>query len=131
MNINLIVIILIISIISSLLKKYAPEFFTLFNIISVFFILFLLLPSINDIITSLNSIFNLSKFLNSNHYIILKILGIYLITQFSSDICKDSGYESFSNAINIFGKINIIFASMQIFKDFFNFLSDILNKVSI
>lgn len=131
MNINLIVIILIISIISSLLKKYAPEFFTLFNIISVFFILFLLLPCINSIITSLNSIFNLSKFLNSNHYIILKILGIYLITQFSSDICKDSGYESFSNAINIFGKINIIFASMQIFKDFFNFLSDILNKVSI
>ena len=131
MNINLIIIILIISIISSLLKKYAPEFFILFNIISVFFILFLLLPCINNIITSLNGILNLSKILNSNHYIILKILGIYLITQFSSDICKDSGYQSFSNAINIFGKINIIFASMQIFKDFFNFLSDILNKVSI
>ena len=131
MNINLIIIILIISVISSLLKKYAPEFFTLFNILSISFILLFLIPYINNIITSLNNIFNLSKILNNNQYIILKILGIYLITQFSSDICKDSGYQSFSNAINIFGKINIIFASMQIFKDFFNFLSDILNKVSI
>ena len=131
MNINLIIIILTISIISSLLKKYAPEFFTLFNIISVLFILLFIVPQINNIIVSLNSIFNLSKILNNNQYVILKILGIYLITQFSSDICKDSGYQSFSNAINIFGKINIILASMQIFKDFFNFLSDILNKASI
>ena len=94
------------------------------------FLLFIV-PQINNIIVSLNSIFNLSNILNNNQYVILKILGIYLITQFSSDICKDSGYQSFSNAINIFGKINIILASMQIFKDFFNFLSDILNKASI
>ena len=131
MNINFIIIILIISIISSLLKKYVPEFFTPFNILSILFVLLFLIPYINHIIIDLNNIFNLSKIPNNSQYTILKILGIYLITQFSSDICKDSGYQSFSNAINIFGKISIVLTSMQIFRNFFDFISDILNKVSI
>lgn len=46
--------------------------------------------------------------------ILLKILGISYITQFSSDICKECGYGTIGSQIQIFGKIAVMAVSMPI-----------------
>lgn len=46
--------------------------------------------------------------------ILLKIVGISYITQFSSDICKECGYSGISSQIQIFGKISVMLVSMPV-----------------
>lgn len=46
--------------------------------------------------------------------ILLKIVGISYITQFSADICKECGYNAISSQIQIFGKISVMLVSMPV-----------------
>ena len=39
--------------------------------------------------------------------VIVKIVGISYISEFASDICRDSGYAAIGNQIQIFGKLSI------------------------
>lgn len=46
--------------------------------------------------------------------ILLKIIGITYIADFSSNICKDAGYSAIAGQIEIFGKISILAISSPI-----------------
>ena len=46
--------------------------------------------------------------------ILLKIVGISYITQFSADICRECGYNTISSQIQIFGKVSVMLVSMPI-----------------
>lgn len=45
---------------------------------------------------------------------LLKMLGITYIAEFSSNICKDAGYQTIAGQIEIFGKLAILVLSMPI-----------------
>ena len=45
---------------------------------------------------------------------ILKMLGITYVSEFSSAICKDAGYQTIANQIEIFGKLTILVMSLPI-----------------
>ncbi len=45
---------------------------------------------------------------------LLKITGITYIAEFAAGICKDAGYGSIGNQIEIFGKLSIMAMSMPV-----------------
>ena len=46
--------------------------------------------------------------------ILLKVIGITYICEFSAGICKDAGFSSVSYQIEILGKLSIMFAGLPI-----------------
>ena len=46
--------------------------------------------------------------------VLLKMIGITYIAEFSSGICKDAGYGSLGSQIEIFGKLSVLAVSMTI-----------------
>ena len=46
--------------------------------------------------------------------ILLKIIGITYVADFSSSLCKDAGYSAIAGQIEIFGKISILAVSSPI-----------------
>ena len=46
--------------------------------------------------------------------ILLKVIGITYICEFSAGICKDAGYSSVSDQIEILGKLSVMFAGLPI-----------------
>ena len=48
--------------------------------------------------------------------ILLKSLGICLVTQFASDACKDAGESSMAGKVELAGKIAVIVAAMPMFE---------------
>ena len=46
--------------------------------------------------------------------VLLKMIGITYIAEFSSGICKDAGYGSLGSQIEIFGKLSVLAVSMAI-----------------
>ena len=45
---------------------------------------------------------------------LLKMLGITYVSEFSSNICKDAGYQTIAGQIEIFGKLAIFVLSMPV-----------------
>ncbi len=45
---------------------------------------------------------------------LVKMLGVTYIAEFSSNICKDAGYQTIAKQIEIFGKLAILVMSMPI-----------------
>lgn len=46
--------------------------------------------------------------------IILKIIGISYVAEFASDVCKDCGYSSMANQIQVVGKLTVLCISMPV-----------------
>lgn len=46
--------------------------------------------------------------------ILLKVIGITYICEFSAGICKDAGFSSVSDQIEILGKLSVMFAGLPI-----------------
>ena len=46
--------------------------------------------------------------------ILLKVVGITYICEFSSGICKDAGYGAIADQIEILGKLSVMFAGLPI-----------------
>lgn len=46
--------------------------------------------------------------------VLLRVIGVTYICEFSSGICKDAGYGSVAEQIEIFGKLSVMFAGLPI-----------------
>ena len=46
--------------------------------------------------------------------ILLRVIGITYICEFSSSICKDAGYLSLAGQIEILGKLSVMFAGLPV-----------------
>lgn len=46
--------------------------------------------------------------------VLLKMLGITYVAEFSSGICKDAGYQTLADQIEIFAKLTILTLSMPV-----------------
>lgn len=46
--------------------------------------------------------------------ILLKVIGITYICEFSAGICKDAGYGSIADQIEVLGKLSVMFAGLPI-----------------
>lgn len=46
--------------------------------------------------------------------ILLKVIGITYICEFSSDICRDAGYQAVAGQIEVLGKLTVMFAGLPI-----------------
>lgn len=45
---------------------------------------------------------------------VLKIIGISYVAEFTSDVCKDCGYSSMANQVQVVGKLTVLCISMPI-----------------
>lgn len=46
--------------------------------------------------------------------ILLKVIGITYICEFSASICKDAGYQSVAGQIEVLGKLSVMFAGLPV-----------------
>ncbi len=109
-----------------ILKRTNKEFAFILTIAAAV-ILFGLI--IDDFIEVIKRIYALSSELEgANSYIMLmvKILGITLITQFIIDLCRDSGENALASQTEITSKILILVMVMPLFEAVMNVISGLL-----
>lgn len=75
------------------------------------------LLSIGKLEIIINTIRKIQSYINLNPTyisILIKIIGITYVSEFSSSICKDSGYSAVANQIELVGKLTILATGMPI-----------------
>lgn len=77
-------------------------------------LLFYSIEKVMGLFTSLKALSDLVPVETAYLTILLKMLGITCVGQFSSALCKDAGYSSVANQIELFGRLSILALSMPV-----------------
>ena len=109
-----------------ILKQYRPEFaFT--SILSAGIILLLFsLSSFKEIIVEINELIEISGTEKEQYKILLKCLGICMVTKISSEICKDCGESSVASKIDLAGKAFILTSAMPLFGEIIGIIKELI-----
>ena len=99
-------------------KSLKPEYGIYMTVAASMIVFFYSLSKLQIIFEGIEE---LKTFINLGGYmpVIVKIVGISYISEFASDICRDSGYAAIGNQIKIFGKLSILAVSVPVFISMF------------
>lgn len=96
------------------LKNGKPEYGIYLSIALSILLFFAILSPIKVIVQTASSISDMIKMDSAYLRTLMKMIGITYIAEFSSNICKDAGYQTIAGQIEIFGKLLILALGMPI-----------------
>ena len=105
---------LIALIIIIIVKQYRPEFTMYVSVAAGIIILLLVMDKLSSIIELLTNLANKTSINNEFIFLLIKITGIAILTEFASSVCKDSGETAIASKVDMGGKIIIIAMSIPI-----------------
>lgn len=101
--------------IAMLLKETAPQFSVYISLASCVLVFFFALERLSYLGNSLREVQGLVEIEDSYLKILLKMVGVTYIADFSSSLCKDAGYSAIAGQIEFFGKISLLSLSLPVF----------------
>lgn len=114
-------------IMAAMLKKNNIEYGLILSLMSVILILLFVLektlPFIEEIQALINSDITGLEVLP----ILLKVVGITIISQMTSTICKDSGQSALAYSVDIAARVSILILCLPVFTNILNFIHEILS----
>lgn len=99
-----------------IIKKDKPEFATLIILLVSFLIAMRVLGILENALLEIESWQELIGENVTYMTLLFKLIGITYICDFAANLCKDSGYSSLSNHIEIFGKVAIMAAGFPVIR---------------
>ncbi|NBH12610.1 stage III sporulation protein AD [Lachnospiraceae bacterium] len=92
-------------------KKEYELFVTLGVSLCIFYFLMSKLQLVVSVINRMQDYVELDT---SYIEILIKMIGITYVSEFSANLCKDAGYQSVAGQIEMFGKLSILVISMPV-----------------
>lgn len=99
-----------------LLRQIKPEIAPLIILGGAAVILVTLTDSLLNVSDSVDSMMELAGLEKENVSILMKALGICVVTQFASDICYDNSCSSLAAAVELAGRVGAIALAMPMIK---------------
>ncbi len=100
----------------ALIRQMKPEFAPLVVLGGVSVVLITLADSLLDVSGSVDEMMSLAGLEKENISILMKALGICVVTQFAADICYDNSCSSIAAAVELAGRIGAIALAMPMLK---------------
>ena len=129
MLIKIIGIAFITAITAVLLKQSKPELALSITVAGIIVILLLLMDSLKDTIVIMGGLAQTSGVENGLIKILLKIVGVGYVAEFSAGLLSDFGAQAIADKVLLGGKIVIVIISLPIFQALLNLVSGFLGLV--
>lgn len=117
---------ILICVIVVILKQVKPELSLFALIIGSIILLLYVLTSFTSVIQSFNQIVTKTGVNSQLFTIIVKIVGVGYLVEFTADICKDSGNVSIADKVLLGGKIIILLLAIPIITNLFDVILELL-----
>lgn len=110
-----------------ILKQYRPEF--AFGAVLAAGVLLLLytVTFLGGIFEHIEELVSVSGIENENYKILLRCLGICMVTKIASETCKDCGQSSISSKIDLAGKTVIFVIAMPLFSEIIGIIKTLID----
>lgn len=102
------------------LKPRNSEIALMLGISCSVIIMMMILSQVSTITQTVNQIIAVSGISTSYIVILLKVIGICIITEFAVNACKDAGSQTLSNNVSLAGKIMVTVTSLPLYSDILN-----------
>lgn len=116
------------SIIALTLRRRNGEISLLIVVAASVMILLSLLSSASSVISAVNGIVSASQINTDYIVILLKVIGICLITEFAANTCRDSGSLSLSSNVIFAGKLLVAVTALPLYTDILNTVLSLLQR---
>lgn len=110
----------------TMLRNEQIPFANLISISACFLIIFYSLTKLSSVFEMLRTIQEYTAMQDGYYRILLKIIGITYVADFSSSICQDAGYKAIAGQIEVFGKISVLAVSTPIILALLETISSLL-----
>lgn len=117
-------VILISSVFISALSSSDKSFSVILTLSASALILFYILSEVSLFIEQFKMLS--ARFLNNDFSVLLKAMGISVITQFVADIASDSGNKALANQMILTGKVSVMILAMPVFVQIMNIIGKLL-----
>ena len=117
---KIIVLGIILSVLTVLLKNIKPEYSLICVIVGSIILVMYILSGVQSIFEYFKTIVDRTGVDNVMFSTLLKIIGVGYLIEFSASICNDSGNSSIADKIVLAGKILIFSMSLPIITNLFN-----------
>lgn len=122
--ITIIGIAIISAVLYTLIKKFSPEFSSIVEVGAIIIVLLTAYPYLCDIV----DFFATSDIDTEYIKLLLKTVGVAVLTQFAADICIDSGETALATKIEFAGKSVILALSLPTVKTLLEFAIGLINE---
>lgn len=109
-----------------LLRQHKPEYAVFISIATTILLMVFSLGLIDQMITSISSILKSSNINEQYFNILLKVIAISYLTQFTADICKDAQETAIAAKVELAGRITILIMALPIYLGVFKVIDGIL-----
>ena len=113
----------------TLLRQYKPELAVFSQLGFAAVLVFIIGDELREALGSLNSLFSAGNTASLYISVLIKVLGITLITQILSDMCRDSGDQAAATKLEFAGKVIITAVSMPVIKGFVTYVAGLIEGV--
>lgn len=124
--IKIIGIVLTALIINIVLKNYSREFTLFVNLVCAVIIFSIIANDLKSIIDKMVSLTDSVSVISPYIKIMLKILGISMLAQLLSDLCRDNGENTLAKQTELSAKIIILITSLPLFTAIINIMTGML-----
>ncbi|MGI6017899.1 MAG: stage III sporulation protein AD [Marvinbryantia sp.] len=108
------------------IKEWKPQFSVLISMTACILIFFTALTRMGNMAEMFAELTEQISIKESYMRILLKIIGISYVADFSSNLCKDAGYSAIAGQIEIFGKISVLTVSVPVMMALLSTISELL-----
>ena len=113
----------------SLLRQYKPELALFSGLGAAAVLIFVVGEELRDALGFFDSLFSAGGASSLYVSVLIKVLGITLITQVLSDMCRDSGASAAATKLEFAGKIIITAVSIPVIKGFVSYIAGLVKGV--
>ena len=110
----------------TLVKSYKPEFGIYVVIACSVLILYFMIDSLKYAVAYVSGLYEKLEYGKGYFPIIIKVLVIAYITEFTSQLCKDAGETSISTKVELAGKVIIFCVAIPVFVSIISLVEELL-----
>ena len=114
------------SVIGLVLKKNSPEMSLLLTISLAVFTLYLAFEVITGIVDFIKSLSDTAGISPAVLGVVLKTVGISVVTKLSSGICRDAGQASLASGVEFSGAVTAIYVALPLFKTVIGMINSLI-----
>ncbi len=110
-------IVLISLIICVLIKQMKPEFLPLIQLSAVILVAVTVFDLLKDLLSDITEIIIPGSLIESEYiFLLVRVLGMAVVTKLASDICKDNGNSVLADNVELVGKVVIFTLCLPLVK---------------
>ncbi len=116
---------------STVLRTHRPELAVGLSLLAGVLVLGVVLSQLTPFLTSLKRILAVGGLSNTAFSVVLKGVGVCLLTQLTADVCRDAGQTALAGKAELTGRVLLLLVSVPLYEQILTLIVGLVNGQAV